>query len=104
MGTFAGEGYFLFDPSGKYAYGPLHGYSTSQLRVDETTGLFTSNGPDVPEIVVSALDPSGKFVLGLTGADTVSSFVIGSDGQLTPGGTLALDPNSDAQTIAVARH
>lgn len=103
MGSFAGEGYFLFDPSGQYAYGPLHGYSTSQLKVDETTGLFTSNGPDIPGIVVSALDPSGKLVLGLSGANSVSSFVIGSDGQLTPGGTVALSQSSYAQSIAIAR-
>lgn len=103
MNSFPQNGPFAFDPSGTYAYEQM-GSNVSQFKVDGATGALSPNGPDITGIDGLVFDPSGKFALGLSDFDTVSSFTISSDGRLMPSASVALDQNSLAQLkMAIAR-
>jgi 6-phosphogluconolactonase len=86
--------WIAFDPTGSYAYiSNFTDSSISQFTVNATTGALIMNGPDVatgglPTQVV--VDPSGKYVY-VPNSGGVSQFTIGSDGTLTPNGTVSND-------------
>jgi 6-phosphogluconolactonase len=92
-----------FDPSGVYAYVDNLTAAISQYTVDPATGNFVANGSDLTGVSDLTFDPTGHTALAFSDADTVSSFIIGSDGRLNPAGAITLDSGSLAQTMAVSK-
>jgi 6-phosphogluconolactonase (cycloisomerase 2 family) len=93
-----GEGPATFTPSGKYAYVSCGG-TVSQFSVDEVTGAFVPNGPDLDNVATITLDTSGKFAFALTDLDTVTQFTIGPSGTLSSGGAVILSTSMLGQSI-----
>jgi 6-phosphogluconolactonase (cycloisomerase 2 family) len=87
-----------FTPSGKYAYASCGG-TLSQFSVDEVTGVFVPNGPDLPSVGGITMDSSGKFGFAFTDVDTVTKFVVGPDGTLSPDSGLVLSTSMLGQSI-----
>jgi 6-phosphogluconolactonase (cycloisomerase 2 family) len=101
----AGENFpITFSPSGKYAYANCNG-AVSQFSVGATTGAFTSNGSDLPNVGTITFDPSGTSAFAFTDPDTVSQFSVGEGGTLSLGGsfTLSTNPFMLGQSIASAQ-
>jgi len=97
-----------FDPIGSYAY--LSNTDTSnlsQFKVDPTTGVLSTNGPDLPmgsELTASAVDPSGQFLFVANNPTNaapsqLTGFLIGSDGTLSLVGSTPL--RNDAYPAAI---
>jgi len=94
------------DGLGKYLY-VLTGSTITEFSYDPTTGALTNLGSIAPSMAMIASEPSGKYILGITGATAeVHTFGIssttGSAGTLTELSTsattlapvsLAVDPN-----------
>jgi 6-phosphogluconolactonase len=103
------------DPSGKFLYAPLFTLnSVAAFTIDSSTGALTSvagspfvTGADPSSFFDSiAVDPTGKFLFGLSGASSgsvISAFTIGSDGTLTPvsGSPFAAVPSDISGGLAV---
>jgi 6-phosphogluconolactonase (cycloisomerase 2 family) len=107
-GTFSGGTNFdipaklTFDPSGSNAY-MYNAAGIAQFTVDTSTGALNLTGTEVTTAGPIVIDPSGKFAFGFTDYDTVGQFSIGSHGTLTPNGSIALDPNFDAQSLVIGQ-
>jgi 6-phosphogluconolactonase (cycloisomerase 2 family) len=91
------------DPSGVYAYVDKLTAGISQYTVDPATGNLVANGSDLTGVSDLTFDPSGHTALAFSDADTVSSFIIGSDGRLNRAATITLDSSSLAQQMAVSK-
>ncbi len=87
-----------FTPSGEYAYTSCGG-TVSQFSVDATTGMFAPNGPNLSNVGVITMDPSGKVAFAFTDVDTVSQFNVGANGTLSPNGSVVLSTTMLGQSI-----
>lgn len=101
----AGPLWISIDPTGTYLYaGSLP--EIAEFIVNANTGVLTNNGTiQVPNGAMwGGIDPSGRFLFtaGVVNG-TISQFIIGSSGTLTPNGSVSLGPNTVTATLAFAQ-
>jgi 6-phosphogluconolactonase len=110
-GVGSGANWIACDEFGRFAYVTNSSDGTvSSFKVNRNTGLLASNGPDVSvggpgaNPIDVAIAPGNQFVcVANAGANSVSVFEIGANGQLSPVDTVALGANTAPWTIAFAR-
>ena len=85
------------DGLGKYLY-VLTGSTITEFSYDQTTGALTSLGSIAPSMAMIASEPSGKYILGITGT-TAEVHTFGISSTSGSAGTLA-ELSTSSTTLA----